>query len=189
MIYTYYNYANMWIDENTNKLPLISRIILFFQKKRFGFELNPTKAWGKVPALMFAMNFFFKIISRKKSLISEALRTLISVRISQINECDFCIDMNSYLYAQATGQMDKINSLSFAQTSEHFTDQEKVALEYAENMTYTNRTIADSLKEKLKLHFSDKAIVELTAIIAYQNMSSKFNAALDVKNNGFCKIK
>jgi uncharacterized peroxidase-related enzyme len=189
MIYTYYNYANMWIDENTNKLPLISRIILFFQKKRFGFELNPTKAWGKVPVLMFAMNFFFKIISRKKSLISEALRTLISVRISQINECDFCIDMNSYLYAQATGQMDKINALSFAQTSEHFTDQEKVALEYAENMTHTNRTISDSLKEKLKLHFSDKAIVELTAIIAFQNMSSKFNAALDVKNNGFCKIK
>jgi len=45
------------------------------------------------------------------------------------------------------------------------------------------------LKEKLKLHFSEKAIVELTAIIAYQNMSSKFNAALDVKNNRFCKIK
>jgi len=101
----------MWIDDNTNKLPFISRIILFLQKKRFGFELNPTKAWGKVPALMFAMNFFFKIISRKKALIPEALRTLISVRISQINECEFCIDMNSYLYAQATKQMDKINSL------------------------------------------------------------------------------
>ena len=111
MIYSFYNYANMWIDDNTNKLPFISRIILFLQKKRFGFELNPTKAWGKVPALMFAMNFFFKIISRKKALIPEALRTLISVRISQINECEFCIDMNSYLYAQATKQMDKINSL------------------------------------------------------------------------------
>ena len=144
---------------------------------------------GQSTCLNVCYEFFFKIISRKKALIPEALRTLISVRISQINECEFCIDMNSYLYAQATKQMDKINSLNVAQTSEHFSDQEKVALEYAENITYTHRTITDALKEKLKLHFSDKAIVELTAIIAYQNMSSKFNAALDVKNNGFCKIK
>ena len=31
-------------------------------------------------------------------------------------------------------------------------------------------------------------IIELTAIIAYQNLSSKFNSALDIKPNGFCDI-
>ncbi len=40
----------------------------------------------------------------------------------------------------------------------------------------------------LKEHFDDDAIVELTALIAYQNMSSKFNAALGVPAQGFCTL-
>ena len=35
----------------------------------------------------------------------------------------------------------------------------------------------------------DQAIVELTALIAFQNMSSKFNTALAIKPQGFCKIE
>jgi alkylhydroperoxidase family enzyme len=38
----------------------------------------------------------------------------------------------------------------------------------------------------LRRYFDDQAIVELAALIAYQNMSSKFNAALGVPAQGFC---
>lgn len=40
---------------------------------------------------------------------------------------------------------------------------------------------------RLKSHFDDDAIIELTALIAFQNLSSKFNAALDVAAQGFCR--
>ncbi|WP_197531829.1 hypothetical protein [Aromatoleum aromaticum] len=40
---------------------------------------------------------------------------------------------------------------------------------------------------RLKSHFSDDAIIELTALIAFQNMSSKFNAALAVAPQRFCR--
>jgi alkylhydroperoxidase family enzyme len=43
-----------------------------------------------------------------------------------------------------------------------------------------------ALIARLRQHFSDDAIIELTALIAYQNLSSKFNAALDVPAQGFC---
>jgi hypothetical protein len=42
--------------------------------------------------------------------------------------------------------------------------------------------------DALRRHFSDDAIIELTALIAYQNMSSKFNAALGVPSQGFCAM-
>jgi alkylhydroperoxidase family enzyme len=42
--------------------------------------------------------------------------------------------------------------------------------------------------ERLKKHFDDNAIVELTALIAFQNLSSKFNSALGVPPQGFCRI-
>lgn len=39
---------------------------------------------------------------------------------------------------------------------------------------------------QLRQHFDDQAIVELAALIAYQNMSGKFNAALGIPAHGFC---
>jgi alkylhydroperoxidase family enzyme len=41
---------------------------------------------------------------------------------------------------------------------------------------------------KLRRHFDDDAIVELTGLIAFQNLSSKFNSALDVPSQGFCQL-
>lgn len=41
--------------------------------------------------------------------------------------------------------------------------------------------------DQLKTFFDDDAIVELTGLIAFQNLSSKFNSALDVPSQGFCK--
>jgi alkylhydroperoxidase family enzyme len=41
--------------------------------------------------------------------------------------------------------------------------------------------------EALKAWFDQDGIVELTGLIAFQNLSSKFNAALDVPAQGFCQ--
>lgn len=179
----------MWLKFENNQLPLLTRIILFFQRKKFGFDLNPTKAWGVIPRLMLAMNLFFKFISSKNSKIGASLRTLISVRISQINNCEFCIDMNSHLFFANKGETEKINQLKSWQGNDTYAPKEKVALEYAETITITGRNVSQELQVKLLEHFNKEEIVELTAIIAYQNLSSKFNSALDIKPNGFCNIE
>jgi alkylhydroperoxidase family enzyme len=41
---------------------------------------------------------------------------------------------------------------------------------------------------RLRRYFDDGAIVELTGLIALQNLSSRFNAALDLPPQGFCKL-
>jgi len=178
----------MWLKFENSQLPILTRIILFFQRKKFGFDLNPTKAWGMVPRLMLGMNLFFKLITSKNSKIDVGLRTLISVRISQINNCEFCIDMNSHLFFESKGETEKINQLKTWQGSNVYSLKEKVALEYAETITITGRKVSQELQATLLEHFKKEEIIELTAIIAYQNLSSKFNSALDIKPNGFCEI-
>jgi len=42
--------------------------------------------------------------------------------------------------------------------------------------------------DRPKFQQIDDAIVELTALIAFQNMSSKFNAALDLPAQGLCEL-
>ncbi len=69
-----------------------------------------------------------------------------------------------------------------------FSDLERVALEYAERITYTDQKVDGALFERLKAHFSEPQIVELTAAIALENFRSKFNPALGIEAQGFCLL-
>jgi alkylhydroperoxidase family enzyme len=64
---------------------------------------------------------------------------------------------------------------------------ERVALEYADSMTITGREVDDELLARLRRFFDDDALVELTAIIAWENASSKFNRALRIPSQGLWK--
>jgi len=70
-----------------------------------------------------------------------------------------------------------------------YTEKEKVALEYADAMTITGREVTDEMFEHLKRFFEDDALVELTATIAWENASSKFNRALRVPSQRLWKRK
>jgi len=67
-----------------------------------------------------------------------------------------------------------------------FSDDERVALDYAERMTVTGERVDDALFTRLKARFSEAQIVELTASVALENFRSKFNPALGVEGQGFC---
>ena len=51
-------------------------------------------------------------------------------------------------------------------------------------MTMTDRDVDDALFARLRAAFTDDALVELTATIAWENASSKFNRALRVPSQG-----
>ena len=65
-------------------------------------------------------------------------------------------------------------------SSELFSDREWIALAYADAMTLSNKDVDDGLFEAVRSEFNDDEIVELTAIVAWENASSKFNRALRV---------
>jgi len=61
-------------------------------------------------------------------------------------------------------------------------------LEYAEAITYPGQQVSDELMARLRDFFDEDALVELTGLVAFQNLSSKFNSALDVPAQGFCRL-
>jgi len=75
---------------------------------------------------------------------------------------------------------EKIVALNKYATSPLYEEKERVALEYAERMTKTGQDVDDDLFSRLRLFFEEDALVELTAAIAWENSSSKFNRALRV---------
>ena len=75
---------------------------------------------------------------------------------------------------------DKIVAVTDYANSDLYTQAERVALEFADAMTITGRDVSDELFERLRRLFDEDALVELTATIAWENASSKFNRALRV---------
>ncbi|MCC8428088.1 hypothetical protein LJ725_03855 [Reyranella aquatilis] len=84
--------------------------------------------------------------------------------------------------------MEKLADVTTWRDSALFSEAERLALEYAERITYTDRKVDDALVEQLKRHYTEAQIVELTAAIAMENFRSKFNPALGIEAQGFCIV-
>lgn len=172
-----------------NAYPWWLKPFFWSQKRRYGSVLQPGLLWGRVPKLFAAVAILYGVLDRRSSPIDPVLRSLVTVRVSQINWCHFCVDINSATLARRSGSMDKVEALSGWRESNLFDEKERTVLEYTEAITRTDGQVSDDLMARLRMYFDDDALVELTGLIAFQNLSSKFNAALDVPAQGFCQVK
>ncbi|HVG20706.1 MAG TPA: hypothetical protein VNI02_16775 [Blastocatellia bacterium] len=82
---------------------------------------------------------------------------------------------------------EKIEALPDYATSPLYSEAERVALEYADSITVTGREVTDDLFSRLREHYDEDQVVELTTIIAWENASSKFNRALRVPSQKLWK--
>jgi alkylhydroperoxidase family enzyme len=90
---------------------------------------------------------------------------------------------------QAGASEEKIRRVPEFATSPLFDEVERLALAYAEAMTITGQKVSDELFSRLRTHFSEPELVELTAAVALENFRSKFNVALGIEAQGFCVLK
>jgi uncharacterized peroxidase-related enzyme len=175
------------LERASGRYPWYLRPFFWNQERKYGQVLVPALIWARVPGLFLSVAALYGVLDRRRSPLGPVLRSLVTVRVSQINHCAFCLDLNSAVLAQRAGSMEKVRALEQWADSALFDEKERVALEYAETMTYPGRVVGDGLMAGLRRHFDDDAIVELTGLIAFQNLSSKFNAALGIPAQGFCK--
>lgn len=158
------------------------------QEKKLGQTLLPGLFWGRMPFLQILFLFFWRYLDRKTSTLDPALRALVQVRVAQLNWCAFCIDINALNLLKRTNSLYKVEHLPDWKNNTTFSIQEKAVLNYVEQVTEIEIQISAELMQELKVHLSDDQIVELTALISFQNMSAKFNAALNIPSQGMCKI-
>jgi AhpD family alkylhydroperoxidase len=170
------------------RYPWYVRPFFWKQRRKYGQVLVPGLLWGRVPRLFMAVAVLYGVLDRRGSPIDPVLRSLVTVRVSQLNWCRFCVDINSATLATRCGSMNKVDELESWRGSTLFDPKERAALDYAEAMTDSSRAVTDEIVNRLREFFDEDGIVELTGLIAFQNLSSKFNSALDVPAQGFCRV-
>lgn len=168
--------------------PWYLRPLLWRQRRRYGTVLEPTALWSHRPAALVAFLSLFGALRGRRSPLPADLRALVSLRVSQLTDCAFCIDMNAAMLAEAGLPMSKALALTDWHDDAAFDVTERLVLEYAEAMTITPPAVGDELFARLRAVFSPEAIVELTAVIGFQNLSARFNAALQAQAHGFCAL-
>ena len=92
--------------------PWLLRTFFWKQKRKYGEVLIPGLIWGRVPKLFASVALLYGALDRKKSPISPDLRSLVTVRVSQINWCKFFVDINSATLAKRSGSSQKVEELS-----------------------------------------------------------------------------
>jgi AhpD family alkylhydroperoxidase len=178
-----------WIKQKPlDEYPFYLRWFFRRQARKYGKTLTPSWLWGRLPAHFGGLLFMLGMFQRKRFPVDATLRSLVSARVAQLNGCAFCVDLNAYNLLQATGSVAKAEALDRWRESGLYSELERVALDYAEAMTDTARRVTPAQIEALKRYFDDDGVVALTAWIAFQNLSAKFNSALGAEENGLCKL-
>ncbi|ONI91377.1 alkylhydroperoxidase [Actinosynnema sp. ALI-1.44] len=116
---------------------------------------------------------------QQKSALSETIRHLVKLRVSQINGCAFCVDMHSH-DMKAEGETDeRLYSLVTWQETPFFTEQERAALRLAEEGTrLESGHVSDEAFEEARKHFSEEELGALVVTIATINAWNRYGTIM-----------
>jgi alkylhydroperoxidase family enzyme len=164
---------------------LTYRIATRFARRRYGVVPDPVAAVAHNAKVGRSYGLFELGVGRWQAL-DDGLKDLAVMAAAASIGCSWCLDFG---YWESTVNhkvpAEKIRAVPGWRDSDVFTELERLVLEYAEAMTCTPPGVTDDLVARLSAHLSDAQLVELTAIVAVENLRSRINAALGLTAQGF----
>ncbi len=164
------------IDENDSAL---AALIAKLKGARGGKLLNLYRVLLNSPSIAEAWQAFNSAI-RFNTALSEQARELAILRVSQLNGADYQFQIHATRYAPEAGiTPEQIAALDSGENSSLFQPAHRALLAYADAMT-TDIEVSDAVFNRLKEHYSDAQIVELTVLIGAYNMHTRVGRALRI---------
>ncbi|MFC5719392.1 carboxymuconolactone decarboxylase family protein [Streptomyces gamaensis] len=165
------------------RTPLI-RAVEWYCRRAYGKVLDPVLASAHHRRVLWAGSRFEMAVARWNKL-DPRLKDLAVLASAGAIGCAWCVDFGHWTSREHGVPQEKLRDLPDWRSSEVYTPLERDVLEYAEAMTATPPTVDDALVERLRRQLDDAQLVELTAILAVENMRSRTNSALGLTSQGF----
>ena len=162
------------------------RRVLERQRQRYGTVLYNHTVLARRPGIFWGFRALWDGLE-KDALLPARLVDLVNLKVASLIGCELCVEVNSAV-GRADGVSDaELDALRDYKTANLFSEHERAALEYAESLA-TQRDVADDVFERVRAHFSEDEIIELTATIAFEICVAKFNRALQIEAPGVCRV-
>ena len=169
---------------------LLNRLVEGYSRRTYGAVLDPGAAMAHHPKVLLSDIRFEKSLAKWDKL-DPTLKALATMASAATIGCSWCLDFGYWETTRTGVDPVKMRDVPRWRDSEVYTDLERRVLAYAEAMSVTPPTVTDEMVADLRRDLDDAALVELTMMVAVENVRSRFNSALGLTSQGFtdrCEI-
>jgi AhpD family alkylhydroperoxidase len=164
--------------------PLI-KLSYRYAKRRFGEVPEPFAVVANHPKL-FVANVIAESMAAKASTVLPAnVRDLAVYRVAWTIGCSWCVDFGTMMARLDGLDIDQLKEIGDYASSPRYSEDERAAIAYAEAMSATPPQATDEQVADLDRRFGRDGVVELTYQIALENLRSRMNLALGIREQGF----
>ena len=146
--------------------------------------------WHNPKVLMTSFGMGNKV--QKWEACDEQLKSLAHMAVASMIGCSWCLDFNYFQAHNEHLDLEKAREVPRWHESEVFTTLEREVMGYAEAMSQTPPTVTDEMSARLLEQLGAGALVELTAVIGFANLTTRANTAFGIESDGFaesCDLK
>ena len=166
------------LDENAGAD--VAAVVAKIRGGRGGRLLNLYRALLNSPGLASAW-FDFNNAVRFETGFNERLRELVIMRVALLNGADYVFRIHQSRYAEPAGvTRAEVEALRDWRKSGLFGPADAAVLAYVDAMT-RDVEVPDAVFRSMRAHFSERAAVELTVLVAAYNMHTRVLKALDIE--------
>ena len=166
-------------------------LVKVFSKRLFGRVPESIGVmWHNLPVLKASMSFGQKL--QKWDECDQTLKSYAHMAVASYVGCSWCLDFNYFAAFNEGLDVERAREIPRWRESAVFTPLEREVFEYAEAMTSTPPTVTDEMVASLDEQLGSAALVELTTVIGFANLTTRSNVALGIESEGFaasCDLK
>jgi AhpD family alkylhydroperoxidase len=161
-----------------------SRALAQLSGRRPERSIEPVQIYAHLPALLRGYARLEQATAKLHRL-DDRYKALAELKAATMTGCEYCIDLGSQIARRWGITDEELLALPHYNTSGLFGDLDKLVLDYAVAMSRTPVAVTDELFEQLRSRFDEPQLIELTHLIALENMRGRFNLALGISAAGF----
>ena len=159
-------------------------LIKTFSKRMFGRVPESLGVmWHNVPVLKASMGFGQKL--QRWDQCDKTLKSFAHMAVASYIGCSWCLDFNYFMAFNEGLDVERAREIPRWRQSDVFTPLEREVLQYAEAISDTPPTVTDEMVTSLQERLGSAAVVELTSVIGFANLTTRGNVALGIESEGF----
>lgn len=163
------------------------KLAYWMSRRRLGTVITPMKViYARISKSLGLMRRMIQVEAALS--LDDELKFLLKSYVATLNGCAFCVDIAQAHARQRDVPTDKYEALLQYATSDVFSEHERAALAYVEEAT-REKAVDDATFERLRAHFSDREIAEITWLNATENYYNLLNRPLGIGSDELCALE
>ena len=165
-------------DIHINEVPEDVRPVYERYSNEYGPFLNQVKVFAhRPPALKHIMGLLLDLAD--ESLLSKRYLEIALVAVSRLNECTYCVAHHAPRLVDQGLSPETVAGI-LEPDCEGLDEVDRLVRDFAVEVTTNSQMMRDEIFDRLKQHFSEEQIVELTLRTALCGFFNRFNDTLQI---------